>query len=39
MALNGYALRDFKDQTKVAVAQLYSAKAKSLFAKNQPNYR
>lgn len=35
MALDSSSIHDFKEQTRVAVAQLYSAKAKSLFAKNQ----
>lgn len=39
MSLIGQALQDFKEQTQAAVTQLYSAKAKSLFAKNQPANR
>lgn len=35
MALNRQSLQDFKTQTRTIVAQLYSAKAKTLFAKNQ----
>ncbi len=35
MALNGRELGDFRQQTRTIVAQLYSAKAQSMFAKNQ----
>ncbi|MDD2723795.1 MAG: peptidoglycan DD-metalloendopeptidase family protein [Methylovulum sp.] len=39
MALNSVSLQDFKMQTRAIVAQLYSAKAQSLFAKNQEQLR
>jgi murein DD-endopeptidase MepM/ murein hydrolase activator NlpD len=36
LALNSALLPDFKQQTRTALAQLYSAKAQTLLAKNQP---
>jgi len=39
MALNSVSLQDFKMQTRAIIAQLYSAKAQSLFAKNQEQPR
>jgi murein DD-endopeptidase MepM/ murein hydrolase activator NlpD len=39
MALDNGSIHNFKEQTRIAVAELYSAKAKSLFAKNQSTSR